>query len=70
MVFDDEYSKQLDFELLKHSLLKCKQEFNISHFITVDVKKPIQQIGLEYGLFSQIVKIKWTVIGETDTASK
>ena len=33
-------------------------------------QKSIQQIGLEYGLFYQIVKIKWTIIGETNTASK
>ena len=33
-------------------------------------QKSIQQIGLEYELFSQIVQIKRIVIGETDTASK
>ena len=38
--------------------------------IPVDVKKLIQQIGLEHGLFYQIVKTKQTIAGESDTASK
>ena len=54
----------------KEFLLKWKQESNVSHFIPVHVKKAIQQIGLEYGLFSKIVKIRQTIVGETDTASK
>ena len=69
-VIDDEYFKQLDIEIPEEFLLKCRQEYNISHFIPVDIKNSIQQIGLEYGLLSQIIKIKWTIIGETDTASK
>ena len=54
----------------KSSLLKWKQEFNFSHFLPVRVEKYIQQIGLEYRLFSQIVKIKLKNVGETYTASK
>ena len=30
------------------------------------LKKPIQQIGLEHGLFYHIVKMKRTIIGESD----
>ena len=69
-VIDDEYFKQPDVELPNEFLLKYKQEFNVSNFIPVDFKKAIQKIGLEYGLLSQIVKIKRTIIGETGTDSK
>ena len=54
----------------KDFILKWKQEFNVSRFIFVGVKKYIQQIGLKYGLLFQIGKIKRTIIGETDTALK
>ena len=40
------------------------------HLIPVEVKKSIQQVGLEYGLFSQIVKIKHALVAETDKYSK
>ena len=53
----------------KYFLLKFKQELNISHFVPVDVKKIMQQIGLEYCLFSHIVKIRRKIVRETDTAS-
>ena len=42
----------------------------MSHFIPIHVKKSVQQIGLEYGLFSQKFKIKRTIVEETDTAKK
>ena len=45
---------------------RWKLEYNVSHFIPVDVRKPIQQIGLEHGLFYHIVKMKRTIIGEAD----
>ena len=41
---------------------KCKTEYDISYFIHVDVKKSIQHIGLEYLLFSHIIKIKRTIV--------
>ena len=53
----------------KEFLLKFKAEYNVSHFIPVGVKKEIQNISLEYGLFSQIIKIKRTVIAEADKSS-
>ena len=51
-VIDDEYFKQSDVMFPKEFMLKYKQDFNISHFIPVDARKIIQQIGLENGLFS------------------
>ena len=42
----------------------------MSHFIPLDSKKPIQQIGLEYRLFSKIIIIKKIIVGETYTDSK
>ena len=65
-VINDEYFKQSDIEFTKECLLKHRQQFNVSHFTHVDVKK-IQQICLESGLFSHIVKIKWEIVRETDT---
>ena len=38
--------------------------------IPLDAKEEIQQIGLEYCFFSQIVKIKGTIVGEIETTSK
>ena len=64
---DDEYFKQSDIDFPKEFLLKFRTYFNVSHFIPADVKKAIQQIGIEYGLFSHIVKIKGTITGESDT---
>ena len=32
------------------------------------VLKKIQDIGLEYRLFFQMIKIEWKIVGETDTA--
>ena len=45
---DDKYFKQSYYEFPKEVPLKYKQEFNVSHFIPVHIKKAIQQIGLEY----------------------
>ena len=50
-IIDDEYFKQLYVDFPKDFILKYKQEFNVSNFISIDVKNKIQQIGLEYGLF-------------------
>ena len=61
-VIDDEYFKQTDARFPKDFLLKYKPEYNISHFITVDSRKAIQKIGLEHGVFYNIVKIKRTMI--------
>ena len=64
-VTDDEYFKQSDVKFTKEFLLKFRKEVNVSHFIPVDVKKSIQQIGFEYIFIYQIVKIKRTIVGET-----
>ena len=69
-VVDNEYFKQQDIGCPKEFLLKGTQELNVYYFIPVDIKKQIRQIGLEYGLFSRIVKVKRKTIGETDTSSK
>ena len=67
-VIDEKYFKNLDVKFPKYLLLKFRQEFNVSHFIPIDVKK-IQQIGLYHGFFSHIVKIKQKIIGEVDISS-
>ena len=69
-VIDDKYFKQSDVEFTKDFILQYKKEFNVSHFPIVHVKKSNQHIGLEYGLFYQIVEIRQTIVGEPDTASK
>ena len=38
-VIDDECFRQLDVEFIKYFILLYKTEFNVSHFILVDVKK-------------------------------
>ena len=38
-VIDDEYFKQSDIDFPRYYPLKFKTEFNVSHFITVNVKK-------------------------------
>ena len=68
-IINYKYFKLSDVESPEEFLLKCKQEFNVSYFIPIDVKKSIQQIGLEYGLFSQIIKIRQAIVVKTDTAS-
>ena len=40
------------------------KQYNVYHFIPVEVKKSIQTIGLEYVLFSKIIKIKRTIVVE------
>ena len=50
--------------------MKYKAEFNVTQKIPHDVKNNIQQVGLEYVLFSQIKNIKITVFFEVDKSSK
>ena len=50
--------------------MKPKAEFNVPQLIPHYVKKNIQQVGLEYGLFSQMVKNKITVAVEVENSSK
>ena len=51
-------------------LIKCKEEFNVPKFIPHHAKKNIQQVCIEYGLFSQIVRIKREVVVVVDKSSK
>ena len=50
--------------------MKCKEEFSVPRFIPHEVKKKIQQIGLGYGIFSQIVKTKTAVVVLAENSSK
>ena len=63
-VIDDEYFEQSDVKFTKEFLIKCKKQFNETHFIPVEVKKK-QQVGLEHGLLLQIFEIKRTLICRT-----
>ena len=56
-VVNNVYFKQLYAEFTKEFILKCVTEYISSCFITVLFKKSIQEIGLEYGLFSHIIII-------------
>ena len=42
----------------KDFLMKWKAEFNAPQLIPLDAQNKIQRVDFEYGLFSQIVKIK------------
>ena len=43
---------------------------NKPHFIPVGMEKQTQQIGLEHGLFSQVVKTKHIFIEEKEKSKK
>ena len=64
-VIDNKYFEQSGVKFFKEFILKWKIEYNVSHFIPVEVKKPIQQVGIEHG-FSNIFKTKCTLISESD----
>ena len=68
-VIDDEYFEQSNVKFTKEFLIKCKKQFNETHFIPVEVKKK-QQVGLEHGLLSHIFQIKHRIISETDKFPK
>ena len=61
-VIGDEYFEQYDVEFPKEFLIEYKKEYNVSHFIPVEIKNDIQQVGLELCLFSNIVKVKRTLV--------
>ena len=65
-IIDNGYSKQSDVQFTKDFLLKFKTEYNVYHFVPVDVTITIQQFYLRYGLFYHINKIKRTIILEAD----
>ena len=50
--------------------MKNKAEFNVHQFIPHHVKKNIQQIGLEYCLFSQNMKNEREVVVVVENSSK
>ena len=62
VIIDDDYLYESEVKFTKEFLTKFKAEFNIPQFIPHNVKKNIQQVGLEYWLFSHIVKIKIEVV--------
>ena len=56
-VIEDEYFDYWKETFQKEFFIKWKAEYNVSRFIQQEVEKNIQQVSLEYGLLSQIVKI-------------
>ena len=54
----------------KKFLTKYIKELNVLQFITLKVKKKTGQVGLEYGLFSQIVKIYKELVVVVQKSSK
>ena len=69
-VIEDDYFDGSKVKFQKEFLMKCKAEFNAPQFILHVVKKNIQQVGLEYGLFLQILKIKRKVVVVVENSSK
>ena len=57
-VIDEKYFDALKVKFPKYFPTKFKSQFNVPRFIPLEVKKKIQQVGLEYLLFLQIVNIK------------
>ena len=55
---DEKYFDESKLKFPKYFLTEFRTELNVHQFIPLEVKKNIQQVGIEYGLFSQIVNIK------------
>ena len=66
--YDYSYGSKIKFS--KEFLMKNKAEFNVHQFIPHHVKKNIQQIGLEYCLFSQNMKNEREVVVVVENSSK
>ena len=69
-VIYDDYFNESKVKYQKYFLVKYKAEFNVSPFIPHDVREKIQQVGIIYGLFSQIMNIKGAVVVEVEKTSK
>ena len=50
--------------------MKLKAEYNVPQLISHDITMNIQQVGLGYGLFSKIVKIKRELVVVVEKSSK
>ena len=59
---DEKYFEESKVKFHKYLSTNFKSEFNVPQFIPLEAEKNIQQVGLEYGLFSQIVKIKGELV--------
>ena len=57
-VIDEKYFDENEVKFHKYFLTECKSELNVPQFVPLKIKKNIQQVGLEDGLLSQIVRIK------------
>ena len=69
-LIEDDYFHESKVKFPKEFLTKCKAEYNAPQFIPHKAKKIIQQVGLEYGLFVQNVKIKREVVLIVQKSSK
>ena len=58
VIIDDDYLYESEVKFTKEFLTKFKAENNVTQLIPHEVKKNIQQVGLKYGLISQMMKIK------------
>ena len=61
-VIENDYFDESKVKFTKQFLTECETECNVPQFIPHKVKKKIQKVGLKYGLFSQILKIKKEVV--------
>ena len=69
-VIENDYLNESKVKFPIESPIKCRAEFNVPQFIPHDVKKNIQQVGLENGLLSKTVKIKREVFVVVDKSTK
>ena len=69
-VIEDDYFDESNVKFSKEFLMKCKAVDNVPQLIPYDVKKKIQQVGLKFALFSQIVNIKIEVVVLVENSSK
>ena len=56
-VTENNYFEQSDVKFPREFLLKFKRDYNVPHFIPVEVKKSIQKVGIEHYFFHRPLKL-------------
>ena len=61
-VIEDDYFDELQLKSQREFPKKCKVEYTVPQFIPHEFINKIQQVRIEYGFFSQMVRIKTEVV--------
>ena len=69
-IIEDEYFDDSKVKSPKEFLTKCISEYNVPRFIPLEVKKKIQQVVIEYGLFLHIVDFRRELVVLIHISSK